>query len=479
MKKYYTKNKKDEWVWVTREKAIELINSGKKQKADFQIVDEPSTREAVPFKITGDKIVPQSNSERAHTDMMSDIARVRDSVNVADMYGSLLAHPISDMALTILAPSTHESVRSGRMPDWGDAAIDVGLAGLTLLPPLKGATLAGTLGKNVAAQGAITGASEGVMSDKHDRPYNLMAPVVGAVGGAGVGALKGKALSAIGKIVPPESIPFIDQNLGRTRASTASNLARKVPEKISDIAIGRVSPAAAAEVGKHTIAIRGQTGMEFADDVRKMVTTDVQDKLLANAIDDAQARKMLRTLDDFESGVIEYAQHNPDSKVSIDNMLTLAQRMYKQDPMIGTSIINALEPHINQIRRGAAQMEHTLLNKHGGSVKLPAVSPLIEDIRAAQTYSATPKAIGSFYDLASGGGISPAMINLASNAAASPEMINLAARVAKPTTTRLANVYPEAISTKTMDPDGNPIYAPRGRITWEQLYSEAPKKPKP
>lgn len=449
-----------------------LIMEAKKQLRDGESIASiaevvvPTTPETTPFKIVDGEIIKQTEGERAHTDMMSDIARVRDSVNVADKYGSLLENPISDMALTMLAPSSHASMRENKMPDWGDIAIDVGSMGLAWAPPLRGASMLGTVAKNAGIQGALSGVTEGVLSAKHDQPYNLLAPVLGTAGGAGVGALKGKALSEIGKIVPPESIPFVDQNLRLTRASTASRLARKARGKISDIAIAHVSPDAAAAVGKHTIAIRGQTGMEFADEVRKMVTADVQHKLLTNAIDDAHARKMLSNLDDFESGVIEYAQHNPDSKVSIDNMLTLAQRMYKLDPMIGTSIINALEPHINQIRRGAAQMEHTLLNKHGGSVKLPAVSPLVADIRAAQTYSATPKAISSFYDLAS-------------DAATSPEMINLATRVAKPTTTRLANVYPVAISTKTMDPDGNPIYAPRGRITWEQLYSDAPKKPKP
>lgn len=102
-----------------------LIMEAKKQLRDGESIASiaevvvPTTPETTPFKIVDGEIIKQTEGERAHTDMMSDIARVRDSVNVADKYGSLLENPISDMALTMLAPSSHASMRENKMPDWG------------------------------------------------------------------------------------------------------------------------------------------------------------------------------------------------------------------------------------------------------------------------------------------------------------------------------------------------------------------------
>lgn len=93
MKKYYTTNKKGEWVWVTREKAIELVNNGKKQKSDFQIVDEPAPitflqdaeRRAdissTPITTRDGKVVPVNSSQ-----LGADRVHASDVFSLAKMY---------------------------------------------------------------------------------------------------------------------------------------------------------------------------------------------------------------------------------------------------------------------------------------------------------------------------------------------------------------------------------------------------------
>ncbi len=136
----------------------------------------------------------KARGEEAYKQMQADIDTEYDKAYVEDNYGWIKNNPVANFGMSLISPSSTESIDAGEIPSWGDIGIDVGLAaaGLAGTPehialgadrvlPKLGRLLAPSASrlKNIAVgaleQGAIAGAGEGALSTQHDRDYSLTA----------------------------------------------------------------------------------------------------------------------------------------------------------------------------------------------------------------------------------------------------------------------------------------------------------------
>ena len=189
----------------------------------------------------------KARGEEAYKQMQADIDTEYDKAYVEDNYGWIKNNPVANFGTSLIAPSSMESIDAGEIPAWGDIGIDIGLAaaGLAGTPerialgagrylPKLGRLLAPSASrlKNIAVgaveQGLIAGAGEGALSTQHDRDYSLTAPLVGTVGG---GAIGGTATTSMAKKLldagyPQSEIPDIMKKLGNTEKGTLKALGR-------------------------------------------------------------------------------------------------------------------------------------------------------------------------------------------------------------------------------------------------------------
>lgn len=483
MKKYYTKNKKDEWVWVTREKAIELVNSGKKQKSDFKIVDEPSTREAVPFKITDDEIVPQSKSERAYEDMQKKIDIEREQQQVKDMYGWMTENPIMDFVAPMVAPASMETIHEGKMPSGVDLGIDAGLnIASRFIPVPGGAGALRTIGKNALIGAGIGAGTEGVLQAAHDDEFDIsdiaLGGLLGTVGGAGAGALKNLSNKRLADIIPDEkSRDYIEKNLGSTQAKTIKNLYKEAPKALKDLGETQIPVKTDGKMfgGVVTTADIPYTKI---DDLNKKVLGDIKKKRVSGDMDFETAEQKRKILDEFNKSIIDIAGSNYSEGVPFKTMLTEAERLYAKDPEIGTAFIKILQPTIENQRMGAVQIASLY-----GDVPVPenaeeritkSISDKIKKMQLANLYAEkAPKATSVEF----GGDYGKYALDAAKTA--TPERIAGAAKSARTTAVRVtprAGKVPVVENDENKyDEEGNLVYAPQGQRGYDWLWEEAEK----
>ena len=189
----------------------------------------------------------KARGEEAYKQMQADIDTEYDKAYVEDNYGWIKNNPVANFGMSLIAPSSTESIDAGEIPSWGDIGIDVGLAaaGLAGTPehialgadrvlPKLGRLLAPSASrlKNIAVgaleQGAIAGAGEGALSTQHDRDYSLTAPLVGTVAG---GAIGGTATTSMAKKLldagyPQDEIAGIMQKMAPTEKGTLKALGK-------------------------------------------------------------------------------------------------------------------------------------------------------------------------------------------------------------------------------------------------------------
>lgn len=189
----------------------------------------------------------KAHGEEAYKQMMGDIDTEYDKAYVDDNYGWVKNNPIANFGMSLIAPSSVESIDAGKTPSFGDLGIDLGLAvaGLAATPerialtggkalPKLGRLLAPSASrlKNIAVgaveQGLVAGAGEGALSAKHDRDYSLTAPLAGTVAG---GAIGGTATTSMAKKLldagyPQDEIADVMRKLGTTENGTLKDLGK-------------------------------------------------------------------------------------------------------------------------------------------------------------------------------------------------------------------------------------------------------------
>lgn len=228
---------------------------------------EKKAKEATGRKSPGEI---KARGEEAYKQMMDDIDTEYDKAYVEDNFGWIKNNPTANFGMSLIAPSSVESIDAGKTPSFGDLGIDLGLAvaGLAATPerialtggkalPKLGRLLAPSASrlKNIAVgaveQGAVAGAGEGALSAQHDRDYSLTAPLVGTVAG---GAIGGTATTSMAKKLldagyPQEEIADVMRKLGTTEKGTLNALGKggvgdldqlgvtdvKIPVEVNDV----------------------------------------------------------------------------------------------------------------------------------------------------------------------------------------------------------------------------------------------------
>lgn len=206
----------------------------------------------------------KARGEEAYKQMMADIDTERERQEVEDKYGWIKNNPSVNFGMSLASPSSVESIDAGKIPSAGDIFLDAGLnaTGLIAAPerlalmagkalPKVGRLLAPSASraipwKNIAVgaveQGVLSGLEEGALSAMHDRDYSLTAPMVGTVGG---GALGGTANTSMArKLVDggfdKAEIPDVMRKLGTTEKGTLDALGKGGVENLDQIGVQNI-----------------------------------------------------------------------------------------------------------------------------------------------------------------------------------------------------------------------------------------------
>lgn len=411
------------------------------------------------------------------------IQAAQEQADVDEYHGWVRDNPLLGFGASIIAPSTYESIKEGKMPGLKDVAIDVPLALTTLLPPLRGATMSGTVAKNAAVGAGIGAATEGALQAAHEREFNpadiALSGAFGAGGGSAGGILTGIADKRLAKIVPvTRDRQYITSRLGRTQQGTIANLYQDVPRALK-------------EMGETSIPILDKDGLYGGvvttadipytklDDLNRKVLQDIKRSRLNGDMDFETAEIKRKILDDFNKSILDIASSGYTEGVPFSTMLTEAERLYAKDPELGADMIKILRPYIEKQRYSAVQIA-------SGAANLPvpadaseriskSVGDKIKKMQLANMYAKTaPKEVAVDF---AGDKTKYALDALRKS---SPEFLAEKARAGGSVGTRLA---PRAVSTASKDDSGEPqydnqgnlLYAPEGQRGYDWLWKEADK----
>lgn len=437
----------------------------------------------------------KARGEEAYNQMNKQIRSDR-SKELKQAYDYLYGNPVTEFVSGMVMPSTVEAINMGIEPSWGEAAIDAGLAATTLIPPLKGATMWGNVGKNALLGAGIADAGEGAMAKLHDREYNLLAPVVGAVGGGVIGGISGtvrnRAIQQImnndPNITPEQAVQIFENNIklsfggGDVTEASANKMYEQArntlasPENV-ELVKARNAERVAKSAGKDIKVVDlGENKARYIKDSYEPIikanltksSRKAQESVLNEALDDIKANSNpltgLPDLDIVTSIVERYQNTDPTlARLLTDVYITPEFARWKQKGLpaptyesmktiLGRKGIpeEFVEFNVPESARKAAPITTKL-------VAPDVAEKAVEDISMANAALRAPKSV-----------IMPKKIPDVSMATAK--------KVTKlPSPSAGAVSYPSTVSTQTTDKDGNLLYAPRGRITWEQLFSEAPR----
>ena len=235
------------------------------------------------------------DKEAEYARMMEEIRRAQSAEKLATPWPSgykwlAQASPMMQGAASLIAPSSVESIRRGIVPSVADLAVDVGLAATALAPPLRGATAAGTVGKNVALQGGLAAGAEGVSSTTHDRPYSLSAPIAGVIGGGVGGGIAANQMRNLRNLkVPEPAMGPVMSSLRGDRPSTIASLKSKTPEVLGN---------------KYHTDNRIVTPAQV-DALKKIGEMELKKQRVVQKLSKPEAELARKNLDDFVDGVLD------------------------------------------------------------------------------------------------------------------------------------------------------------------------------
>lgn len=474
---------------------------------------ENKAKEPVKAKRTPEQI--KSEGEAEYANMMQGIESTK---NKASSYGGTdyLRSPVGNFALSLVAPATAEAYANDRMPSLGEGAFDLGLGlatayatparaagALGKVAPKVGRLLAPTTASKIIAGEAIkggisAGAGEGILSAMNGRDYNLMSPLLGAGIGAGAGGLgafsRSKAIKSVmdkypNKITIDEAGDLVDNYIKTNRSATVKN-ANEVYSKarqsiaspeIVDLVKARNAERVAKSAGKDINVVNlGVQKERYIRDLYEPVIKEnlskqsrkVQESVLNEALDDIKANtnKITGTPDlDITTAIIErYQKTNPElAKMLTDVYIVPEFAKYKQtqpapfaESMKQIMVRQGIDPNVVDLH-----VPESIRLQSPMDVDLPTTQVANEAMgkiaNAARALEA-PTSLGTINVpvVSQLTGIKPEV---------SINAVKALQNVSKPVVSPVLS-YPQAFSQT--DDEGNLIYAPRGRISYEELFKD-------
>lgn len=486
--------------------AQETLGEGfDKSKVDFySLVATKKPTQKSPEEI-------KARGEEAYKQMMGDIDTEYDKAYVEDNYGWIKNKPVANFGMSLIAPSSMESIDAGEIPSVGDIGIDVGLAaaGLAGTPerialttgrylPRLGRFLAPSASrlKNIAVgaleQGAIAGAGEGALSTQHDRDYSLTAPIVGGVGG---GILGGTATTSMArKLVDggfdKAEIPDVMRKLGITEKGTLDAIGKGGAIGLDQIGVQNVDiPVYTDDVLEPKKYLEKYKAFKSVDaDMALKPVHENMDKVdrLQNISLKAKEKSLaeLRELEDtFHNKLIKA---DDQSRKSADDLFAGGST-----PILEGSDINAddlykmmVQPHTRIPLAGYLKdVEETITNsnlrrsiitditKASGEEK--ALKGLLDRGKYESIIEKTPDVIESGTILGTAKNVvesAPHNIKTARDVLKAPVTVAERAKERKEKPKKEESKYTNRSGYSS---DGNLLYAPRGYITYDDLWKEA------
>lgn len=428
----------------------------------------------------------KARGEEAYKQMMGDIDTEYDKAYVEDNYGWVKNNPITNFGMSLIAPSSVESIDAGEIPSWGDIGIDVGInaAGLAATPervaltagkalPKLGRLLAPSASrlKNIAVgaveQGAVAGAGEGALSAQHDRDYSLTAPLAGTVAG---GAIGGTATTSMAKKLldagyPQDEIADVMRKLGTTEKGTLAALGRKNLKELGVKHLGGVDSYGIVSIPSLTGDIEDIKRSVMVQRYKNpMKSTQEKLKDLQELEDALTTRQILTSEDRYKT--VEALKNTPNiDKSFVDKF----RQPSNNEPISGVlqDIDEVITDKIIKNRLLSAVSKKTGLDKELKSV--------LDKAKYQELLQKTP-------DIIESGTILGTVKNVAESA---PHSIKTARDVLKAPITVAERTKERKEKPKKEEPkytnrsgyssDGDLLYAPRGYITYEDLWKEAEK----
>lgn len=444
----------------------------------------------------------KARGEEAYKQMMGDIDTEYDKAYVEDNFGWIKNNPTANFGMSLIAPSSVESIDAGKTPSFGDLGIDLGLAvaGLAATPerialtggkalPKLGRLLAPSASrlKNIAVgaaeQGLVAGAGEGALSTKHDRDYSLTAPIVGTVAG---GAIGGTATTSMAKKLldagyPQDEIADVMRKLGTTEEGTLKDLG-KVGKDFNTLGISQPFYIMAPGKGgrRKLIEIPRYKGLgerEILDiiyDRERSIKTNLMKNPMKSSMRD------LKELEALKESVLT-------REVMLDDLMRKHGEGYtKITPDVGSgfNIEDAIQPTktttipalVMDVNEGIsnATIRNRLLSDIARS------SGLESDLKSVMDKAKYQELLQKTPDVIRSGTVLETAKNLLESA---PHSIKTARDVLKAPITVAERTKERKEKPKKEEPkytnrsgyssDGDLLYAPRGYITYEDLWKEA------
>lgn len=420
-----------------------------------------------------------AKSNEAYSTMMDEIAKAQEQADTEEYYGWVRDNKLVSIPLSIIAPSTTESIEQGKLPSWSDAAIDVPLAGSALLmAPVRGATAGATIAKNALLGAGIGAGTEGALAVAHDReldPARLaISGALGGAGGAGTGALSSRAKGKLSQIYPTdEGVDYALGKLGRTQEQTIEKMYKDAPKALKEL--GEFSSKRSTRTPD--INVSASVPYTIMDDVNANITTMLRDKLKSANLsgDELVAKQAL--MDKFNNNLIEIASLS-DDKIPFNTMLNEAQDLYKKDPELGTIVINQLKPYINKMRMAKADINAIKTGVRDGASlmersAIPASTDrLVKSMQLANMYAEQAPKIYRSPEFT--GDVTKKVVDVATKSNITPEATERLSRFMRSSGARV----PREVEGSSYDDEGNLLYAPEGRRSYEWLWEQADKKKK-
>lgn len=460
---------------VTDEQLLSLAKKQLQEGERIIAIDEVDGD--LPTETSPEEI--KARGEEAYKQMMADIADERRKQTVKDRYGWMTSSTPAKVATSLLMPSSVESVLQGREPSLlKDGLIDAGLVASSLIPPLRGATTGATIAKNVGLQTALSSAGEAATAAAHDRSANLLAPVAGAVGGLLSGAAVSNQINKLRNTgIPEDQIPGVLNSLDITQAKTTENI-RKSPEKsLRDIlASEEYMVGAPSESTKLRYLL--EAGEEYKtpsrvtvraiDRSRATAKRAIDSKRIRGEISKDEADRLTKELDNLDDALIDIMSR--EQRVSDRTAGFLGEPKEQiTDPR--------LVDYITEVERVQDPTTRRIyLNTVSGNNK--KLSNISDRFRAGAMYDElkAPKTeLDLMRPMSIPTKIAPYMPHNVETGRKliTPSVSTSATRIPS-VLTSMGGVAPEKDKEKSAyTSQGDLIYAPRGRITYQDLWGDA------
>lgn len=409
---------------------------------------------------------------------------------------------IGNTALGLLLPATAEAYANDRRPGWEEALLDAGLAAASIYAsPALGASALSKVAPRVskfiapgtgairnallegATSGAISGLGEAVQSSMNGRDYNLTAPLLGAgVGGALGGVMttsQAKKLADMG--FSEEDIPEMISKLSTTAERTGRRINPGGKKDFGSTEIAKYTDLSGNPVSSRFVDRNDPNYLRFRG-VEVGVTAENTYPLKEVTSKIANIRKSLSR--EYMNGMptdtytkkMDMLQAFEDKVKGRSDFLSEKELKYYVDLIEqnhGSSLTPILEKKFDEASKNPKVFGSGLLNDiqdvadHSLRTSLLQTIPkdknLVAPLLAESKYA---NGVENLPDIIESGTTLQTAKNLLK---APPHVSKTAQQVLRPGARTLPQVG------RSTDGDGNILYAPLGRISYEDLWEMAKK----